>query len=157
MGDRHDIPVPGVMLRAAGALVASTLVGVAFVTLTGIGRQAPAPVTEVAEERTLRFDDGSGGEVLVYDAATSEHVATLAVGEGGFVRATLRGLARRTPGAEDRTFRVERHVNGALVLVDPRTTATIDLRAFGPDNAAAFGRYLDSVAVPIRTAKEMNR
>ena len=157
MGHHHDIPVPRAMLRAAGGLVIVTLLGVAFVALTGIGRQTAPQPAAVAESRTLWFDDLPSGEVAVYDAASRVLVDTIAVGEGGFVRATLRGLARRTPTATDRTFRIERRVNGQVVLVDPRAGTNIDLRAFGADNAAAFARYLDSVAVPMRTAQEAQR
>ena len=154
MGHHHDIPVPPIMLRAVGTLVVMTLLGVAFVTQTGIGRQAMPPAVPVAEAVTLRFDDQPTGEVAVYDAATNALVETIAVGEGGFVRATLRGLARRTPGTADRTFRIERRANGQVVLIDPRTDTVIDLRAFGPDNQAAFSHYLERAGAPLRTAQE---
>ena len=32
--------------------------------------------------------------------------------------------------------------NGQLLLTDPETDRQIDLRAFGPTNANAFGRFL---------------
>lgn len=145
------------MLRAAGALVALSLLGVAFVVLTGIGRQAAPEPVAIAEARTLQFDDMADGQVRVTDVDSGETVDTIAVGAGGFVRATLRGLARRTPGSKDRTFRIERRVNGQVVLIDPRIGTVIDLRAFGPDNIAAFEKYFESAAAPVRTAQEVNR
>ncbi|MEM1263877.1 MAG: photosynthetic complex assembly protein PuhC [Pseudomonadota bacterium] len=153
----HDVPVPGVMLNVAGALVLFSLIGVAFVSLTGIGRQDATPTSLVVDAREVRFDDLPGGEVLVRDAATNAVIEQLAVGEGGFVRASLRGLVRRHDGSasgDDATFRIERRENGQLLLVDTTGDATVDLWAFGPDNAAAFARYLDTATVPMRSAQE---
>ncbi|MEM8983287.1 MAG: photosynthetic complex assembly protein PuhC [Pseudomonadota bacterium] len=156
----HDIPIPKPMLAVAGALVFVTLVGVAFVTQTGIGRQDATPMSLIVAARTVEFDDADNGEVIVRDTATEEVIDRLAASEGGFVRAAVRALARRragTPHADDHTFRIERRENGQVLLIDPFTDSIVDLRAFGPDNAADFARYLDNAGVPMRSAQEINQ
>ncbi|MEL7536715.1 MAG: photosynthetic complex assembly protein PuhC [Pseudomonadota bacterium] len=154
MSHRHDVPIPTAMLRAAGALVVAALLGVTFVSATGIGRQDSAPTAPLAASRTLAFEDLPTGEVAIRDVASGQLVETLAVGDGGFLRATLRGLARRSAETGDRSFRIERRADGQLLLIDPRGGAVVDLWAFGPDNAAVFARYLESDAAPVLSAAQ---
>ena len=66
-------------------------------------------------------------------------------GSNGFLRATLRGLARerkRHEGGPEIPFRLTAWSNGRLTLADPATGRTVDLAAFGPTNAEVFGRLL---------------
>ncbi len=154
MGHHHHVPVPPAMLRAAGALVLISLVGVFFVTLTGIGQQDTTPRSPVAASRVLWFDDAPDGSVTVRDASTHVEIDTIAVGAGGFLRATLRGLARDSKATDDRTFRIERRVDGQLLLIDPRSGRMVDLWAFGPANATLFSRYLDSDSALVSQAQE---
>ena len=73
-------------------------------------------------------------------------------GEQGFLRGTLRGMARerRRSGIDDSTpLSLLARADGRLTLVDPATGRRIDLESFGPTNAAVFARW---IAPP--TAKE---
>jgi putative photosynthetic complex assembly protein len=114
--------------------------------------QLPAPAGPPEASVTLRFEDQDGGIVLVSDAASGEALASLGVGEGGFVRATVRGLAaaRKRNGFGDETpFELSRFADGRLQLRDPDTDRTISLFAFGHDNAAAFGAFIDQRREPL--------
>lgn len=144
MSDPHrDSAFPRGPLLGAGALVAVSLMAVTLVRVTGLETTFhPAPV-EVARE--LRFTDRPDGGVAVYDAADDTIVQVLEPGTNGFIRATLRGLARdRRPlgvGAET-PFRLAERTDGRLTLEDPATGRLIELTAFGSTNATAFARLL---------------
>lgn len=143
-----DHPVPRGPLIAAGSLAVVALAAAALVRLTGIGAvtQAEAPITQ---ERSLRFADRNDGGVDVIDAASGRSVATLEPGEGGFVRVTLRSLARDRKrqgfGAEP-VFLLQTTGDGRLTLADSATGHRIDLKAFGPSNAGAFARLMNDGA-----------
>ena len=66
-------------------------------------------------------------------------------GENGFLRGTLRGLAR-TRRSEQVSPAVPFHLaqwpDGRLTLDDPATGRHIELLAFGADNAGVFARLL---------------
>ena len=98
-----------------------------------------------AESRDLRFEDGAGGAVLVFDAKDRKLVDTLAPGSNGFIRVVLRGLARERKlgdiGSEP-PFRLTRFVNGQITLNDLSTGKLVDLAAFGSSNTEAFARLL---------------
>ena len=132
--------------------MAITVIGVVATSLTR-DRAAPVVVNaDVLEERALRFADTADGEVQVIDAVSGDVLETLTVGDGGFLRATLRGLARdrRAFGVGDEVpFHIKRYSTGQLMLVDPVTHRHVDLVAFGPINAGVFARYL---AASTRTA-----
>ncbi len=94
--------------------------------------------------RDLRFADGTDGSVVITDARDGSPVAVL-VGENGFIRGTLRGLARtrrsESIGSED-PFHLAAWTDGRLTLDDPATGRHIELQAFGSTNAEAFGKLL---------------
>jgi putative photosynthetic complex assembly protein len=131
-------------LLAAGALVALTIAGSAWVRLTGIGRPE-LPESQTTQQRQLRFEDRSNGGVDVIDAATGRVAHVLQPGHDGFVRATLRTFAqerkRRGIGPQQ-PFVLSTHVDGRITLQDPALGRVIDLEAFGPTNAGAFARLL---------------
>jgi putative photosynthetic complex assembly protein len=142
---------PRPMLLAAGALAVLSIAMAAGARLTGRGHMEP-PVSPVAVSRDLRFEDAANGTVVVHarDAAGPEHrVAVLGAGDLMFVRSTLRALARgrrqqgQTPSIP---FRLTRYQDGRLTLDDPATQQHLELDAYGPTNAAAFGRLLDAPA-----------
>jgi putative photosynthetic complex assembly protein len=139
-----DHPIPRGPLLAAGALVVISLVAAGAVRLTGIGSVAHAPAA-IEKERALRFADRPDGGVDVLDAASGRSIAVLESGEGGFVRVTLRSLARDRKrqgiGAEP-VFLLQTSADGRLTLEDSATGQRIDLKAFGPSNAGAFARLL---------------
>ena len=79
--------------------------------------------------------------------AAVQLIAELPSGQQGFVRATVRGLARarraRGLGAEV-PFTLEQRASGQLLLIDPLTGQEIDLWAFGSLNAQPFTEFLQS-------------
>ncbi len=131
-------------IAAAGALVIASICAVGAVRLSGMPISTPdAPA---AVERDLRFVDRTDGSVEVVEAG-SGRVVDRVVGESGFVRGTLRGLARerkRQGIGADQPFRLVAHVDGRLTLLDPQTGRRVDLESFGPTNAAAFAHMLSA-------------
>jgi putative photosynthetic complex assembly protein len=150
-----EVPFPRAPLRAAAALAIFTVLLVAFVRVTGYGIE-PAPHSPPRVERDLRFVerraggvDTSAGGIDVFDARTGTRIDELRPGADGFIRATLRGLARermRRGLGPEVPFRLVLHVDGRLTLEDPATDRTIELEAFGPTNSGAFARLLPAVA-----------
>ncbi len=138
--------LPRAPLLAMAGLVAASVLAVAAVRLTGIGvvHTPDAPSVQVRE---LRFEDRPDGGIAVLDAAHNQPVQTVAPGTNGFLRGTMRGLARerRRQGAgADIPFRLVGHADGALTLEDPATGRRVDLRSFGPTNAAVFAQIMAS-------------
>jgi len=130
----------------------AALLVVASLTVSGyrswVNPAAPLVLADspVETSRALRFEDAANGQVIVIDDATDSAIDYLDVGTNGFLRSTMRGLARARAAAfigSDIPFIVERRVNGQVLLIDPATDRFIDLRAFGPDNSVVFTRYLD--------------
>lgn len=143
----HDnVGVPRPALLAMGALAMVALIGASWVRLSGVDIRAPdAPV---AQERALRFEDRPDGAVAVVDPASGKTIDTV-TGQAGFVRGTLRGLARERKrmglGAEQ-PFVLMGRSDGRLTLKDPATGRVIDLESFGPVNAGVFARMLATPA-----------
>jgi len=134
--------VPRGALLAIAALVATALFGAGAVRLSGIEiREPDAPALVVRE---LRFVDLPDGGVGVDDVRQGVRIATFE-GENGFLRSTLRGLARerrRSGIGEEPPFELVGRADGRLTLIDPSTKRVIDLESFGPTNAAVFARLL---------------
>jgi putative photosynthetic complex assembly protein len=131
-------------LLAMAALVAAALIAVTVVRLTGWGRST-VETAPAAVERMLRFADRSDGGVDVLDAASGARIHLLPPGHDGFIRATLRSLARERHQrglGPDAPFRLAVTVDGHLTLEDTATGRQVDLGAFGSTNAAAFARLL---------------
>ena len=135
---------------ACGGLLAATLVFAAWSSFTRSphGAAAEFSTATAAVVREVRFEDRAGS-VVVLDARSGTQIAALARGEDGFVRATMRSLARdRKPlgvGA-DVPFRLSRDRDGRVTLDDPVTGRVVPLDAFGATNARAFARFLDADA-----------
>jgi len=146
---RHDVLPRGVLLAIA-VLVLVSLAGTALVRLSGINIREPDAATIAT--RDLRFDDAPDGSVIITDASTGQPAARI-TGEQGFLRGTLRALARerkrRGEGAGPR-FRLLARADGRLTLLDPVTQQRIDLESFGPTNAAVFARLLPGAASPAK-------
>ena len=129
-------------LMAMGSLVVASIVAVAAVRATGNGPVPHDAATRASAE--LRFLDRPDGSIAVVDASNGR-VVDQVVGESGFVRGTLRGLARerkRQGIGNDAAFRLIARVDGRLTLIDPATGRRVDLESFGPTNAGAFSRML---------------
>jgi len=139
-------------LAAAGALALSSIAAVAAVRLSGVPIHVPdAPAMR---ESTLRFVDQSDGSIAVLDGASGRLVDRV-TGESGFVRGTLRGLARerkRSRIGPEQPFRLVAHADGRLTLLDPATDRRVDLESFGPTNASAFAHMLSAATTPTLAA-----
>lgn len=133
-------PSPGA-LAAAGMVVAALLA----VTLAKIGGYSPVQSignSEVAQSRLLRFEGDAQG-VAVIDATTGA-VITHTSAEG-FIPGVLRGLNRMRQTEQAKasdSYRLEHLANGQLLLVDTASGVSLDLAAYGRDNAASFLRFL---------------
>ena len=98
----------------------------------------------VVASRDLRFADRADGAVVVTDAQTEQTVDVLQ-GEQGFIRATMRGLARARHSdgiGAAAPFRLTAWSDGRLTLDDPTDGRHLELQAFGSLNVAAFARLL---------------
>jgi len=139
----RDEPFPRAPLFAAAALVALAIVAVACVRLTGVGA-VHVPDAPTISVRELRFEDQPDGGVAVYDVQSNELVKVI-TGSNGFLRGTLRGLARerkRSGFGPDQAFRLVGHADGRLTLEDPATARRVDLESFGPTNVAVFAQLM---------------
>jgi len=134
--------LPRSALIAVGTVLAGCLIAVSAVRLSGVSVRAPDAPTVAS--RMLRFDDLPDGSVAVIDARTGVQIEAVS-GEQGFLRGSLRGLARerrlRDIGAAP-PFELLARADGRLTLSDPATGQRIDLESFGPENAAVFARWL---------------
>ncbi len=136
--------LPAFILRGAGAMVVAVVLLVAFVRLTGIGF-VEVPVPPIVEQRDLRFLDRSDGSIDVVDPSNEALVRRIEPGSNGFLRGTMRGLARerrRSGIGDDVPFRLVAHADGRMTLSDPATGRKVDLGSFGPTNAAVFAELM---------------
>ena len=149
--EKDEITVHKVPLMLMGGIIAISLALTASVTLGFMPKQSvPAEARAAAgvkadAERTLRFFDEPDGTVRVEDGASAEVLARFGVGEGGFIRATVRSLVHqrriRGQGAEV-PFTLTRWDNGGLTLYDPVTGRGVEVSSFGPDNRAVYANLL---------------
>lgn len=141
------LQVPRGILLAAAALLAAVTLLAATARLTGAGalRDAPGAIESAIAVRDLRFADRVDGAIEVHDAASGRRVAVLEPESHGFVRGSLRALAReraRRGHSAEPPFRVAAWPDGRLTLEDLATGTLVDLRAFGETNAGAFAALL---------------
>ncbi len=147
MSEFTDSAFPKAPLVGAALLVVAALLAVALVRITGVGA-IHVPDAPSVETREFRFADRADGSIAVQDARTQQLVDTVAPGTNGFLRSTLRGLARerkRQGIGPEPPFRLIGRADGRLTLEDPATGRRVDLESFGPTNAAVFAQLL---AVP---------
>lgn len=139
-------PSPRGALLGIAALVAFSLLAVIAAQIGGFKAGQVAPGAMV-DSRDLRFADGQGGMVYVYDASSEQMLAALMPGTENFIRGVLRGMARERRSASlgpQVPFRLARHNDGRLTLRDMATDRLVDLHAFGSTNARSFARLLDA-------------
>lgn len=147
----HDPTVPRGVLIAVAVLLSFTLmlasaVRLGFLPQSGNPQASrAAQMVSPAQERMLRFTDRADGAVVVSDAATGEEVKIIEFGKGGFVRATMRRMAKTRfaagVGAEP-PFKLVQWENGALSLSDPETGRNAELHGFGSDHSKVFTEML---------------
>ncbi len=135
------------LLASLPVLVVAGMVGVALLGAvagaTGGHPGHPEHGAAVAS-RDLRFEDRADGAVLIYDAASTTPFEVVQ-GENGFLRGTLRGLARarRMAGLDDtKPFHLAAWPDGRLTLDDTATGNRVELEAFGHTNEAVFAHLL---------------
>jgi putative photosynthetic complex assembly protein len=131
-------------LMAAGAMVVLSIAAVAAVRWSGM--PIGIPDSPAVFTRVLTFTDRADGGIDVTDVRTKQLVETV-TGQAGFIRGTLRGMAReRRRGGigVDSPFELVAHADGRLTLFDPSTSRLIDLESFGPTNEADFAKMLTS-------------
>ena len=134
----HGTPWP---IWALGALLALTLGVVAWQSQLG-GGPLSQEVAAVQWQRSLRFEDRPNGDIAVLDATTQREVARFQ-GEQGFLRGSLRALARerqRSGMGPQAPFELTGHVDGRVTLRDTVTGQRIALESFGPTNSAVFAQ-----------------
>lgn len=136
---------PRAALLGAGAIIVLTIAAAGVGRITGPVRSFE-PSAAVAS-RNLRFEDRPDGSVAVRDARDGAPVAVMAPATNGFLRATLRGLARERYHQDltsELPFRLTRWADGRLTLEDPATHREVELEAFGETNEAVFARLLSA-------------
>ncbi len=124
------------------AVVGLSLIVAATGRITQIG--AVQVTGSLVAARDLTFADGADGSVVVTDARDGSPVQVFA-GENGFVRGTMRGMARtrRSEGIGPQDpFRLAAWSDGRLTLDDPATGRHIELQAFGSSNTEVFAHLL---------------
>ena len=141
---RRWLSYPTLPLAAATSLVVISLITVGIARL--VDTEAPdAGNAVVVATVELHFEDRDDGSVVVIDAASERVLDVLEPGTNGFIRGTLRSLARArrvVDSGSEQPFTLTQIDSGRLVLSDEVSGREIDLWAFGRTNAAAFTRYL---------------
>jgi putative photosynthetic complex assembly protein len=136
-----------------------SVIATAWVSWTGSGPVTEVP-TDVVASLDLRFVDQADGSLAVVDVADGETIETIEAGQNGFLRSTLRGLARARRaegGSADAPFSLMQTSEGRLLLIDPVSGSQVDLWAFGSTNAGTFVRFLSvasDVSVPSSAATD---
>jgi putative photosynthetic complex assembly protein len=141
---------PKKLLIAAGVLIALTLTSVLWSRIEQMS-EAPLPSAAPLVERSLRFEDRADGSITVLDGQTKHEIARVSPGTNGFLRSTLRGMARdrkRRDLSSEQPFVLSIRSDGRLSLGDAATGRYIDLEAFGPTNANVFRQFLPASNPP---------
>ena len=148
----HDPTVPrGALIGAAAvllftmAMAGATRLGLIPHSADPVASRAAQNVTP-AQTRELRFADRADGAVVVSDASTGETVKIIEFGQGGFLRATMRRMAKARIAAgigAEPPFKLTLWENGALSLSDPQTGRTAEIHGFGADHSKSFADMLE--------------
>jgi putative photosynthetic complex assembly protein len=142
-GHADHAGVPRALLLGALALVSLTIIGSGFARVTDIG-VLHMPASSAVSTLMLRFEDLDDGGVAVRNAADGRQIYKVEPGTNGFIRATMRGLARermRSGVGAAEPFKLTRWSDGTISLQDETSGRRLDLDAFGPTNAGAFAQF----------------
>lgn len=129
---------------AAAGMVVAALLAVSAARIGGYSPVQRLEASDVSQSRLLRFESGAQG-VAVIDATTGDVIAHTSA--EGFIPGVLRGLNRMRQTEEASAtdaYRLEHLANGQLLLVDTVTGVSLDLAAYGRDNATTFLRFLQT-------------
>ena len=138
----HSLRVP---LIGAGILISFVLTITTIAQATGVGKWR-AEFGAPAQSLSLSFADRDDGAVVATDAANGAEVFVFSRDKHGFVRSTLRAVAReRKLAGYDAAapFTITLHEDGKLTLTDPLTGSRIVLNGFGAPNAAEFAQLFE--------------
>jgi putative photosynthetic complex assembly protein len=151
----HDPTVPRGALIGAAAVLLFTM-AMAGATRLGLLPHSADPEASraaqnvaPAQSRELRFSDRADGAVIVSDAGSGELVKVVEFGQGGFLRATMRRMAKARIAAgigAEPPFKLTLWENGALSLSDPQTGRTAEIHGFGADHSKIFADMLKAPA-----------
>jgi putative photosynthetic complex assembly protein len=145
-----DIKVPRSVLIGAGMLLSLTIVAIATARLGGLPEAPRGEATGVARSLELTFLDDPNGLMTALPVDAGGKEAALTPEGTSFVRGMMRGLQRermRRGVSPDAPFRVTQWSDGRATLSDPGTGVSVELEAFGADNAAAVTRLIGDVGV----------
>ncbi len=144
-----------------GMLMAMLLTLLYATYVTQFHKNEPIYESLVIEKTSLIFKDDTNGDILIevvtdtINAKEAKYQMRLS-GEQGFVRGTLRALARERKSrnlSRDVPFDLELHQDGRLSIKDPLTNSFIALEAFGPDNVDVFLKILSQSKSALVKAK----
>jgi putative photosynthetic complex assembly protein len=141
----HHDGVPRGVLRGAAVLIGFALLAAGLARQTDVGT-LHMPKASAVETLALRFEDRPDGAVAVRDAGDERVFYVVQPGAYGFIRSTVRGLARERRRADlgaATPFTLTRWSDGTVSLEDSSTNRRVNLDAFGPDNARAFAQLFD--------------
>lgn len=141
----HHDGVPHGILRGVAILITFALLAAGVAHQTDVGTLHMPEATAV-DTLSLRFADRPDGSVAVSDARDDRQIYIVQPGAYGFIRSTLRGLARERRRADfdaAQPFTLTRWSNGTVSLEDRTTNRKVNLDAFGPDNARAFAQLFE--------------
>ena len=115
-----------------------------------MGATNSAPTAPAVASRDLLFRDLPNGGVAVYDAQDPAVAIDMIKPEtNGFLRATMRGLARqrlRQDADREIPFHLTGWADGRLTLEDPTTGRKVEMEAFGISNEEVFLHLLTARA-----------
>ena len=129
------------------AILLMIVVTLATVVVARLNPPSPSDIAAdpIVQQRLLRFEDLPDGAVAAMDVRSGELVQRFE-GEQGFLRGTLRAMARerKLHGGIGRNeaFELQLHADGRLTLLDPTTGMRIALESFGATNTGVFARLL---------------
>lgn len=135
---------PTTPLIFAAALIGSALAVASGARISGVGT-THLTYERAADSRDLRFEDVSGGSILIKDASDGRVIDEIVPGNDGFVRMVMRLLARERISAgigQAMPFTLTRWDNGRLTIADPATGHQMELIGFGATNVEAFAKLL---------------
>lgn len=142
--NRKPPPFPRDTLIIAGTVVLLSIMTAAAGRMTGAANSAPTAAPVAA--RDLLFRDRPDGSVAVFDATNpAKPIDIFAPATNGFLRATMRGLARqrlRQDADREVPFHLTEWADGRLTLEDPTTGRMVEMEAFGITNEEVFAGLL---------------
>lgn len=139
---------PKVPLAGAIGLLVVVVLSVAMARYGGMPVEPGFSTDQMVQKRILSFSDQPDGSILISETETGNEVARAAPGTNGFLRGFLRGLmrVRKTSEVElTAPFILASWSKGTMTLEDTVTGVKVDLKAFGPTNAAVFDALLPKI------------